>query len=224
MNNVTIVIASYNQSEYLKEAIESAIAQTHPCEVIVVDDGSTDDSLRIAKSFEPKVKVISQVNKGLASTRNTGIMNATGDWILPLDADDILDVECVAELLFKADGTDYDVIGPSMRTFGLHHETTIVMEDPKLEDFRIGNRLGYFSMIKKSALLEIGGYSPRMVHGYEDLHLWINLLTRGKKIGTTKQPLVYYRTKSSSMYTEAKKHHKELMEQIYKDFPAFLPV
>lgn len=223
--NVSIILASYNQQEFLKEAIESAINQTVPCEVIVIDDGSTDDSLAIAQSYEPKVKVISQVNKGLASARNTGIMNSSSYWILPLDADDILHPECVGEILFKASQEpDADVIGPSLKEFGISDATIILKENPTLDDFRVGNHLGYFSAIKRSALLEVGGYSPRMEKGYEDYHLWVNLLTRGKRIVTISMPLVFYRTKAKSMWTEAKKHHKELMEQIYKDFPAFLPV
>lgn len=220
---VSIIIPSYGQEAYLVEAIESALAQTVPCEIIVIDDGSPDQSLKIARSYEPRIKVISQVNKGLASARNTGIMNATGDYILPLDADDILHPTCVSEIIFYAEKTGADVIGPSLQEFGISNTTIILKENPTIEDFRLGNYLGYFSAIKKEALLEVGGYSPKMAQGYEDLHLWINLLTRGKKIITIPQPLVLYRTKAKSMWTEAKKHHAELMGQIYKDFPDFLP-
>lgn len=218
---VDIVIPSYNQSPYLTEAIESALAQTIPCKVFVIDDGSTDDSLFIAKEYEPKVIVISQVNKGLASARNTGIMNATGDYILPLDADDILEPNCVERILEVAKETNADVIAPSLTCFGLGNQTTILMPEPKLEDFKVGNRIAYCSAIKREALLEVGGYSPKMVEGYEDLHLTINLLTRGKRIVTIPEPLMRYRIKEHSMITESRKHHDKLMAQIYKDFPNF---
>lgn len=221
--SVSIIIPSYNQEQYLAEAIESAIAQTEGCEVIVVDDGSTDGSLALAKTYEPQIKVVSQVNKGLASARNAGIMNSTEEWILPLDADDFLDPKCVGELCFKAAETGADIIAPSIQEVGISHATIILKENPTLADFRLGNHIGYFSMIRKSALLAVGGYSPKMVEGYEDMHLTINLLTRGYKIATIPQPLAFYRTKPNSMWTEAKKHHQKLMMQIYKDFPQLLP-
>lgn len=208
---VSIIIPSYNQQYFLADAIESALAQN--CEVIVVDDGSTDKSLEIAKRFP--VKVISQVNKGLASARNTGIMNATGEWILPLDADDILLDGCV-ETLLKYDA---DIIAPSFKSFGVENVETILMDNPTLEDFKSGNRIPYFSLIRKSKLLEIGGYSPKMIWGYEDYHLWFNLLTRGATIKTVPEILVLYRTKEHSMIHDAKAHHEELMKQIRVDFP-----
>lgn len=218
---LSIIIPSFNQADYLSKAIESAINQTVACEVVVIDDGSTDNSLDIAKQYKQKITVVSQVNKGLASARNTGIMWATGTWILPLDADDILADNCVERILQFATQTNADVIAPSIRCFGVHEQTTILMSKPTLEDFKEGNRISYCSAVKRSALLEVGGYSPRMAEGYEDLHLWINLLTRGKKIITIPEPLMYYRTKTSSMWHDAKRHHTKLMDQIYKDFPDF---
>lgn len=214
MKNVSIIIPSYNQRAFLEEAIESALNQTELCEVIVVDDGSTDDSLLMAQAYKSEIKVISQVNKGLASARNTGIMNATGDWILPLDADDVLLENCVAFL----DG-EADVIAPSFRTFGTTNSVVILMPNPTLEDFEVANRIGYCSLIRKSALLAVGGYSPKMTWGYEDYHLWFNLLSRGYTIQTIPKVLWKYRTKENSMITTAQAHHDELMAQIYKDFP-----
>ncbi len=219
---ISIIIPSYGQCQFLPETIESALAQTVHSEIIVIDDGSTDGSLHKAREYETfGVKVISQVNKGLASARNTGIMNATGDYILPLDADDLLKQNAVEKILEVAEKTHADVIAPSIHCFGLGEQTTILMEAPTLADFKVGNRLSYCSAIKKEVLLEVGGYSPKMVEGFEDLHLWINLLTRGKRIITIPEPLMFYRIKEQSMITEANKHKDKLMAQIYKDFPAF---
>lgn len=215
---ISIIIPSYNQQEYLCDAIDSALAQTVPCEIIVIDDGSTDDSLEIARRYGNKIKLISQVNKGLASARNTGIMNATGDWILPLDADDMLKENCVEKMLEVIDKDPHaNIIAPSFKTFGTTNQEVII-GDANVMQFLEANRIGYFSAIRKSKLLEIGGYSPRMTWGYEDLHLWINLLNRGAKLVTIKDILVLYRTKAESMITVAQAHHGELMEQIKKDF------
>ncbi len=216
---ISIIIPSFNQQEYLSDAIDSALAQTIPCEIIVVDDGSTDNSLAIARRYGNKIKVISQVNKGLASARNTGIMNMTGDFLLPLDADDILKenaVEKIQEVIDKDPRAD--IIAPSFKTFGTTNQEVII-QDTNVMQFLYANRIGYFSAIRKSKLLEIGGYSPRMTWGYEDYHLWINLLNRGAKLVTMKDILVLYRTKENSMITTADAHREELMAQIQKDFP-----
>lgn len=216
---ISIIIPSYNQQDYLPDAIESALAQP-ASEVIVIDDGSTDNSLDIAQGYEKHgVKVISQVNKGLASARNTGIMNASGEWILPLDADDILLDDCVEILIdYISKNPDVDVISPSFREFGASNADVVLMPNPTIDDFWAGNRVGYCSVIRKSALLEIGGYSPRMVEGWEDYHLWFNLLKRGKKLITIPDIIWLYRVKPESMYTESVKHSDKLWAQINKDF------
>ena len=210
---ITISISSYNQSEYLRDAIESALNQTVPCEVLVVDDGSTDNSLEIAREYN--VTVISQVNKGLSSARNTGLMNCDTEYILFLDADDILMPNCVEEIL----KVDADVIGLSFKEFGIRNTKIILMPNPTLEDFKTGNRIGYCSAVKTSVLKEVGGYSPRMIWGFEDYHLWFNLLTRGKKFVTIPEILWLYRTKEHSMINDANNHAEELSAQIRKDFP-----
>ncbi len=211
---ISVVIPCYKQAQYLPEAIESALNQTVPCEIIVVNDGSPDNTKEVAEKYP--VKLINQVNKGLASARNTGTMNATGDYILPLDADDILEPTCIEEMS-KVTG---DIIAPEFTIFGIANESFKYGEIPTRGMFWIANRLPYFCAIKKEALLETGGYSPKMTWGYEDYHLWFDLLTRGKQITLIRKPLVRYRTKENSMITSAKEHHTELMDQINKDFRA----
>jgi glycosyltransferase involved in cell wall biosynthesis len=217
MMNVSIVIPCFNHADYLAEAIGSALAQTKPCEVIVVDDGSTDNSKAVADSFP--VKVIAQVNKGLASARNTGIMNATGEAVLFLDADDILKPKAAERLSEVMTETGADIVASSFSCFGEYQDDVILECTPRLEDFREANRIGYCALVARAALLEVGGYSPRMTYGYEDLHLWFDLLKRGKKLVTVPDILWQYRTRRGSMIEAAQKHHAELMAQIYKDHP-----
>jgi glycosyltransferase involved in cell wall biosynthesis len=89
---VSILIPCYNAEKWLQETIESALSQTWPNkEIIIVDDGSTDNSLQVAKQYESNlVKVISQENKGAPAARNMALQYACGDYIQWLDADDIL--------------------------------------------------------------------------------------------------------------------------------------
>jgi len=217
----SIVIPAYDQQQYLPDAIESALNQTVPCEVIVVNDGSPDKTKEIAQKYP--VKLINQVNKGLPSARNAGIMAMTGDIFMPLDADDMLVENCIEKIQHVFEATDADIVAPSIKCFGEANDTIILMENPKIKDFRTANRIGYFSAIKKEALIETGGYSPRMVHGWEDYHLWFDMLTRKKKIVTIQEPLVLYRTKQKSMWRDSLKHVKELHGQLEKDFPHIWP-
>ncbi len=85
---VSVVIPAYNAAGYLAPTIESVLAQTYrPIEVLVVDDGSSDDTVAIARSFGDPVRVIEQENRGPAGARNTGFAGARGDIIALLDAD-----------------------------------------------------------------------------------------------------------------------------------------
>lgn len=229
---ITIGIPCYNQAEYLAEAIESAYGQSSPPhEIIVVNDGSTDNSAEIAERYkfakypliESPVRVVHQVNKGLPSARNTIIMNATGDYILFLDADDILMEDAVKKISAEILKTNADIIAPSFKCFG-NRDDTVILQGFTLENLKESNRIGYFCAIRRSALLEIGGYSPKMKWGYEDYHLWFNLLgIRGKSVAIMQEPLVLYRVKEKSMLTDAREHHGELMEQIRADFPSIWP-
>lgn len=214
---ISIIVPVYNHQDYLADALDSALSQTAPCEVICVDDGSTDNSGLIADGYKDKIKVIHQTNRGLPAARNTGIMNAIGDYILPLDSDDILQDNAVERIEQVIKETNADIIAPSFKCFGLSQADVILMPNPTLNDFKTANRIAYCSAIRKSVLLEVGGYSPRMFWGYEDFALWINLLRLGKKLVTIPDKLMLYRTKENSMLSEAIKHHDELIAQIVKD-------
>lgn len=222
---VSVVIPSYGQAQYLRDAIDSAITQTYTdTEVIVVDDGSTDGSLEIAESYGSRIKLVSQRNKGLASARNTGIMNATGEYVFMLDADDTLSPDGIEKLVALALETSADVIAPSILCYDEQRSVatpTVLMANPTFADFTVGNRLAYCALIKRSVLLETGGYSPKMdtLGGWEDLHLWYDLMRREKKLVTTPELLVTYRLKEKSMWRDAEKNKEALWAQLVKDFP-----
>lgn len=228
MSKISIIIPAYNQAEFLEDCIESAYNQTYPAhEIIIVNDGSTDNTREIAERYmfkdfpliESPVKVINQVNKGLSAARNAGVALATGDYILPLDADDMLMENAIEVITRKILETNCDVVAPSFVEFGKRDREVILQQVNDVKEFLVANRLGYFSAIRRSVLLETGGYSPRMTHGWEDLHHWIDIFTRGKSLAVIQEPLVRYRVKESSMITTANQHADELWRQIQKDFP-----
>lgn len=109
MNKVSVIIPCYNKAPYVKEAIESVINQTFSdIEIIVVNDASTDNSAEIIKELKEKYDNIlfinNKTNQGVVKTRNTAINIATGEYILPLDADDTIEntfVEKAVKILDK---------------------------------------------------------------------------------------------------------------------------
>ncbi|MBW8892360.1 MAG: glycosyltransferase family 2 protein [Burkholderiales bacterium] len=94
--SVSIVICNYNYAGFLGEAIASALAQTVPCQVVVVDDGSTDDSRRLLADADPRVEVVLQANGGQLAAYNRGFAACTGDVVIFLDADDALEPQAAA--------------------------------------------------------------------------------------------------------------------------------
>lgn len=225
MNKISVIIPCYQQSEYLEDCIESVYSQ-NVHEILIINDGSTDDTKEIAERYmfkefpgiESPVRVINQVNKRLPSARNTGIMNATGDYILFLDADDLLKEDAIEKFTRAINETNADIIAPSFKEFG-KSDREVILSEFQMEDLKIANRLPYFCAIKRSRLLEIGGYSPRMKWGWEDYHLWFNLFSVGCSITFIRSILVMYRVKDHSMIHEANEHSEELRAQIAKDFP-----
>ncbi|WGR90793.1 glycosyltransferase (plasmid) [Bradyrhizobium sp. ISRA443] len=91
MRRVSIIIPFFNPGPVLEESIRSAIAQTGvDCEIIAIDDGSTDASLAIARRYQSDIRVLTGPNRGVSAARNRGIRETAGDWIVFLDADDLL--------------------------------------------------------------------------------------------------------------------------------------
>jgi glycosyltransferase involved in cell wall biosynthesis len=102
VRTVSVVIPVYNRAHAVCKAVESALQQTHPPhEVIVVDDGSTDESSETLARFGERIRILHQENRGVAAARNAGIAAATGTHILFLDSDDVLDPSCIARELAR---------------------------------------------------------------------------------------------------------------------------
>ena len=100
---ISIIVPVYNVEAYLPQCLDSLINQTYrDLEIVCVNDGSTDKSLKILKQYQAKdnrILVIDQQNKGLSGARNTGITQATGEWLMFVDSDDWIDQECCKRLM-----------------------------------------------------------------------------------------------------------------------------
>lgn len=190
---VSIVIPVYNGAPTVAAAIESALLQeVHwPIEIVVVDDGSTDRTAEILRSFEGRIKVIRQKNKGLASARNTGVAAAAGDLIAFLDADDVwLPKRLTATVepfytnpqlvLAYCDVIPVDDNGHPLRTTFIEKDRAYA---PTMADLLRGwwPIFPSATTVRRSALLEVGGFPEefRGASGYEDTYCWLLLREKG---------------------------------------------
>lgn len=110
---VSIVVPVYNAEKYLTECLHSLVNQTMPdFEILLVDDGSTDASLATCWSYaehDDRIKVFTQNNAGAAVARNRALDEATGKWVMFVDSDDYLEIDCIERLLNAADVSDVDI-------------------------------------------------------------------------------------------------------------------
>lgn len=214
----SIIIPLYNQAEYVEEAIMSCIAQTHKdTDIIVVNDGSTDSSLLIAREHvkHPHVKVLNCINHSLGGARNAGALNSTGDVLLFLDADDFIAPNYLEKTIPLMTGA-VGIVSTDMQYFGTHKDL-IPTRKPTLSMEMEGNYLPVCSLIKREAFLMTGGYTTE-VKIYEDWCLWIDLMKRGWEVAVVNEPLFFYRRKVQSMVTESEKPgmHQHLHNTIKK--------
>ena len=162
---VSIIIPAYNMERWIAETIESALAQTYsPKEILVIDDGSTDSTLSIAMRYD--VFIVSTSNRGLASARNCGLMNTSGELVLPLDSDDRISPDFLAKTVpLMTPGVG--IVSTDMQTFGLKSQL-IRTEPATLRSEMTGaNTIPVCSLVRRKCLLECGGWNARLTQ-YED--------------------------------------------------------
>jgi glycosyltransferase involved in cell wall biosynthesis len=116
---ISVIITVFNREIYLREAIASVLGQTRPTdEIIVIDDGSTDGSAEVARSFGPPVRCLSQANGGMCAARNAGLAAARGDLIAFLDSDDLwIETKLEAQSRFLAAHPELDLVFCRMKPF-----------------------------------------------------------------------------------------------------------
>ena len=212
---VSIIIPSYNQKKYVGEAVQSALDQSYPDkEIIIVDDCSTDGSYPFCQRYYGNANLIRHDrNQGLVATRNTALAAATGDLILPLDADDRLVPDYLEKTVPRmVEGVGVVstwmimVVSPEMYDAG--HRDQFVgapgsgwhIHTPTKEQILQDNCLPTCSLIRKETLTDIGGWPKQFLRGSEDWALWAKITTRGKwKIDVLPEYLFLYRVHKDSM-------------------------
>jgi GT2 family glycosyltransferase len=185
-SRVSVVIATYNCGQFLAEAIESVLNQTlPPHEVIVVDDGSTDDTSAILNAFGERIRAVTQANAGVSTARNRGLELATGEYLAIMDADDICRPSRFAEqAAFLDRHPEVVAVGCQMEridTSGQPLGKIVYATDDATIRFRMlrNSSLPHpGSMVRTADLVAIGGYDPAFP-SCQDYDMWCRLSARG---------------------------------------------
>ena len=206
----SVVIPLYNKEHYIEATIRSVLSQTcQDFEVIVVDDGSRDNSLALARKYESdRVRVIAQENQGVSVARNTGIENARGKFIAFLDADDQWQSNYLATIQGLTDQypesdifvTAYTV---DMGNGKLHYSTRLEPETGCLPSYWLTLARGYdfvwtsATVIRRSALIRAGLFKPGEKIG-QDLDMWARVARLNPKVAYSNKLCVYYNRAAES--------------------------
>lgn len=222
---VSVIVPIYNAAPYLRETLDSIVASTYrPMEVVMVDDGSKDDSLQIAQDFcalHPECRVISQPNQGVSVARNNAIRHAQGQYILPVDADDKIAntlIEKAVQVIENND--DIRVVGCRCWMFGA------VDKEWKLPPFSHAllarkNMIPATALYRKADWERCGGYCEEEIYR-EDWDFWLSMMELGGSFYQLNEVLLYYRITSDSRRTLAKGKKRIIVDAINRRHPAYM--
>jgi glycosyltransferase involved in cell wall biosynthesis len=212
MATVSIVIPAYNAAKFIRAAVDSALAQTHPDrEVIVVDDGSSDTTPEILASYGDRIRVVRQANQGTAVACNAGVGAARGEWVAFLDADDEWLPGKLARQLaecsrFAISHTDSVCFGDARPAEIRRSSLSPLHQGWVLPKLLISNFIVKSTvMMRRETFLELGGFAGAH-DAVEDWPLWLKACA-GHELGYLAEPLVRYRVHLQSKSMKARATH-----------------
>lgn len=205
------------QAQYLGEALQSVYEQSfQEWECIIVNDGSLDNTEEVAQKWvnrDSRFTYLSKENGGLSSARNFGISHSSGEFILPLDADDYISKNYVADALHSfAQDASLKLVYCKAEKFG---SQSGLWKLPifSLSNLSKNNMIFCSAVFKKSDWNSVGGYDVKMNHGWEDWEFWISLLKNGGNVKQLETIGFYYRVKEVSMVKQLDQPKKEALLQ-----------
>ena len=205
MPRVSVIIPCYNQAKYLSECLDSVLGQTYnDWECIIVNDGSLDNTKEVAKVYcnkDNRFKYFYQENQGLAATRNRGIKESKGEFILPLDSDDIIHSTYIEKALSHFnDHPTTKLVYCKARKFGAE-EGYWDLPAYKYENMLWNNLIFCTAMYKRVDYDKTNGYNSNMKYGLEDWDFYLSLLNENDIVHRIGEVLFFYRIKDVSMST-----------------------
>jgi GT2 family glycosyltransferase len=204
---ISIIIPCFRHGDLLGQAVDSALAQTHPAvEVIVVNDGSDDDTEAAATAFGQSITYIAKENGGLSSARNAGLRRATGDYVLFLDADDLLHPEAVERLVAAASPACDRIVIMGVRYFRDRPDEAGPAVIPEYAStlaptIFVRNHPVHGIMCPRAAIEAAGGFDESL-RAVEDWDLWIRVATSGIGVVTLPWCGAFYRQTPGSMSSD----------------------
>ncbi|MFC1657045.1 glycosyltransferase family 2 protein [Candidatus Moduliflexota bacterium] len=234
MSKVTVVIPTFNCARYICQAIDSVLKQNYRnLEIIVVDDGSTDDTRETVAPYvnDGSIRYTYQDNLGLPGARNTGISMAGGEYVALLDADDEIDERMISLCVEKVEreNTDWcivDLLRITSSPSGEMKEMKMgrIPEGNLLHEMLADDYIPRSALFKKSCLDDIGCYHDD-IQIRVDWEINIRLLRAGKRFSHVKEPVYIYKIREDSLVKKVhkkkydqtlgllRKHHKQLADQ-----------
>lgn len=220
---ITVLMPAYNAGNYIGQAIRSVLRQSFAdFELLIVDDGSTDNTAKIVRSFkDPRIVLVQQENKGVAAALNIGLKHARAHYIARFDADDV----CYPERLkiqydFITTHPEYSIIGSAadyMDAENNHiftqHPVAHLNEEIQELSYTVCPFIHSSVFYKKEVVLEHGAYSEN-AYTYEDHFLWVNIL-KDTKACNLSQPLLKVRLNPDSVTIDEKWRTRKFKEIKY---------
>jgi len=216
---VSVVTTCYNKAPFIAETIESILNQTYkPHEIIVVNDGSTDNSLEIIQRYP--VTIISQPNQGVSRARNNGLEKITGDYFVLVDGDDVLKPDFIEKCLAEMKG-DVQIVSTDFEGLGEWAGRTHQYPHPfDKENLKTGQVFpSVMALYDARVLSPYGNFGNFMA---EDAHWFLELIfKRGYNAVHIPEPLCYYRRTIGSRVDQTDLRHDEAMAEINNHFKEY---
>ena len=206
---VSIVVPVYNTAEYLPACLDSILAQSFTdFELILVDDGSTDDSLRICEAYafrDARIRVFHQQNAGVSAARNFGVEQAQGDWLCYVDSDDVVLPAYLQDMLEAADAEDCLVMGniSDSRMKGLI-TSDVVLEGEAMVRYMLSHNILNLSgpvakLYNRATLVKYGIRFPQDIHYGEDMLYFLQYLNHIGRVAFRQSELYQVTMRESSL-------------------------
>lgn len=221
---VSVIVPIYNMARYLRETLDSVLASDYPnFEVILMDDGSTDDSLAISQEYadnDPRVSVYTQPNGGPCVARNHAISLSKGEYILPVDADNRISPTFIRHAVIELEkDSEVKVVCPQARFIG------DCSGEWKLPPFSLKllarkNMIDTCALYRKTEWERVGGYCEEII-AREDWEFWISVLKDGGKVVRLPQIELDYRVRAGSkriVDRSLKSHVTKVLNQRHAEF------
>lgn len=220
-SKVSVIVPIYNVEKYLKECVDSILKQSYKnIEVLLIDDCGTDNSGEIAKNYEKQDKrciyIRREKNGGLSAARNTGIKNATGEYLSFIDSDDWVDKDFIRNMLegiVNDDAEiaicDYWMVDDRKKNKG-NSLVQIDNNSSQKEKIAYIRNHAWTKMFRKDFWDKCGLMFPEDIKRGEDMGITIPLLTFAKKISIINEPLYYYRQRNNSLSNQKENERIDL--------------